>query len=71
MRLFAVYADPNKVLTFAGGPVVCEHEWNYIPRREQPYMSTIAGIIHDSLQLASLFLVSRIPETLQTRASSN
>lgn len=43
-------AGPNKVLTFAGGPVVYEHEWNQIPiaRREQPYMSAIAGIIHDS-----------------------
>lgn len=48
--LLVVPADPNEVLTFAGGPVVYEHEWNQIPiaRREQTYMSAIAGIIHDS-----------------------
>lgn len=53
-----VTAGPNKVLTFAGGPVVYEHEWNQIPsaRGEQPYMSAIAGIIHDSSHLALLFL---------------
>lgn len=56
--LLVVAAGPNKVLTFAGRPVVYEHEWNQIPsaRREQPYMSAIAGIIHDSSHLALLFL---------------
>lgn len=50
MWLLVVAAGPNKVLTFAGGPVVYEREWNQIPiaRRDQPYMSAIAGIIHDS-----------------------
>lgn len=56
--LLLVAAGPNKVLTFAGGPVVYEYEWNQIPttRMEQPYMSAIAGIIHDSYHLALLFL---------------
>lgn len=56
--LLVVATGPNKVLTFAGGPVVYEHEWNQIPsaRREQPYMSAITGIIHESSHLALLFL---------------
>ena len=48
MGLLDVPAGLNKVLTFAGGPVASEHEWNQITRREQPYGSAIAGIIHDS-----------------------
>lgn len=58
IALLVVTAGPNKVLTFAGGPAVYEHEWNQIPsaRGEQPYVSAIAGIIHDSSHLALLFL---------------
>lgn len=69
----SVAAGPNKVLTFAGEPVVYELEWNQIPiaRREQPYVSAIAGIIHGSSHLAFLFLGWSIPETLGTRASWN
>lgn len=53
---------PNKVLTFAGGPALCEHEWNQIARarREQAYVYAIAGIIHCSSHLAMLFLVESI-----------
>lgn len=73
MGLLVVAAGPNKVLTFAGGPAVYELEWNRISigRREQPYVSAIAGIIHGSSHLALLFLGWSIPETLRTRANWN
>lgn len=58
-------AGPNKVLTFAGEPGVYEHEWNQIHRREQPYVSAIAGIIHDSS--ASCIAVFRLEYPWNTR----
>lgn len=62
--LQVITEGPNKVLTFAGGPVVYECEWNQISRakREQAYMYAIAGIIHGSSHLATLFLGESIAQ---------
>lgn len=60
MVLFDVPTGHNRALTFAGAPVVYEHEWNQITRRQQPYMSAIVGMSHDSFASSASIAVFRL-----------